>query len=58
MVGKRCNDEINKCIELLLKCGIAFKKIADDEDLFLLQIYRKKARLKVFRTVDPSSLSI
>ncbi len=58
MVGKRCNDEINKRIELLLKCGIAPKKIADDEDLSLLQIYRKKTRLEVFGTVDPSPLSI
>jgi len=58
MIDKRCNDKINKCIELLLKCGIASKKIADDEDLSLLQIYRKKARLEVFRTVDPFSLSI
>jgi len=36
MVGKRYNDEINKYIKLLLKCGIASKKIADDEDLSLL----------------------
>ncbi len=58
MVGKCCNDETNKRIELLLKYGVAFKKIADDEDLSLSQIYRKKARLEVFRIVDFSSLSI
>ncbi len=58
MVGKRCNDKINKRIELLLKYGIALKKIADDEDFSLSQIYHKKVRLEVFRTVDPSPLSI
>ena len=58
MVGKRYNDETNKRIELLLKCGIAPKKIADDKDLSLSQIYRKKARLEVFGIVDLSPLSI
>ncbi len=58
MIGKRYNDKTNKRIELLLKCGIAPKKIADNKDLSLLQIYRKKARLKIFRTVDFSPLSI
>jgi transposase len=52
MVGQPYDDRTNASIELLLKCNITPKSIAEDLQSSLNQIYRKKQRLKVFGTVN------
>jgi len=58
MSNKHFSDNANARIELLLKCGVPPKKIAEDEKTSLSIIYAKRARLKTFGTVNPPSLSV
>jgi len=52
MSNKYFSDSANACIELLLKCGVPSKKIAEDEKTSLFIIYAKRARLKTFGIVN------
>src|SRR6266536_6310393 len=58
MSNKYFSDSANARIELLLECGVPPKKIVEDEKISLSIIYAKRARLKAFGTVNPSSLSV
>ncbi len=58
MVGKPQSDQINAQIKILLKCGIPPKQIAEDINLSISSIYRKKEKLDVFGTINPTPLQV
>jgi len=58
MPGKRYKDETNNHIEMFFSCGVAPKKTAADLNINLNLIYRRKSRLKLFKIVNPSLLSV
>jgi len=58
MVGKPWSDQINAQVEILLKCSIPPKQIAEDVNLSISSVYRKKAKLEAFGTVNPAPLQV
>jgi len=55
-MDKPWSDQINAQVEILLKYGISPKQIVEDVNLDISSVYRKKAKLEVFGTVNPAFL--
>ena len=57
-MDKPWSDQINAQMKILLKYDIPLKQIVKDINLDISSIYRKKAKLEVFGTVNSAFLQI